>query len=212
MNLDAIPFPDFSLNRAKPGKIAGKFIVPVQTSRGCPFQCAYCEGGVSRGERLASHSLARVFAEIRWLQDNYDISRFRLLDDTFTVQRTRAIEFCRRYRDSGFTFGWGALSRVDGLEPDLMEGMAQARCDTIYIGVESGSDRVLKAIRKRVTSDRVAAVVNEEMILYSEVFERAAPEIAAHLAPDRLARVFDLGHHLRYVDALFARAWATEER
>jgi anaerobic magnesium-protoporphyrin IX monomethyl ester cyclase len=154
-DLDSLPLPAYDLVP----RSAFQGYVGLLTSRGCPFQCTYCEGGVVRGERLAAHSLARVLAEIRGLQNDYQVSRFQLLDDTFTVNRDRVIEFCQSYNDGGCTFDWGALSRVDGLDLDLMERMAQARCGTMYFGVESGSDRVLEMIRKRVTSDRIAAVV-----------------------------------------------------
>lgn len=154
-DLDSLPLPAYDLV----DHAAYQDYIGLLTSRGCPYQCAYCEGGFFHGGRLTSHSLPMVFAEIKLLQTNYGVSRFRLLDDTFTVRRDRVVQFCRDYRENGLDFRWGALSRVDGLDSELMQLMAQSNCDTIYFGVESGSDRTLRIIRKRVTSARIAAVV-----------------------------------------------------
>jgi anaerobic magnesium-protoporphyrin IX monomethyl ester cyclase len=154
-DLDSLPLPAYDLV----DHAAYQDYIGLLTSRGCPFQCAYCEGGFFHGQRLTTQSLPRVFAEIALLQHDYGVSRFRLLDDTFTARRDRVVRFCRVYHEGGWRFGWGALSRVDGLDPELMQLMAQANCDTLYFGVESGSDRTLEAIRKRVTSARIAEVV-----------------------------------------------------
>lgn len=154
-DLDALPLPAYDL--VNPAAYQG--YIGLLTSRGCPFRCAYCEGGAGAGQHLSLQSLPRVFEEIQLLQSTYGLSAFRLLDDTFTVKRERAAQFCRDYLARGCAFQWGALSRVDGLDPDLMQLMAAANCDTLYFGVESGSDRTLQRIRKRVTSACIADVV-----------------------------------------------------
>lgn len=164
-DLDVLPMPAYDLVE----RAAYRSYIGLLTSRGCPYDCTYCEGGSLMGERLTSHSLARVFAEIQWLQTDYGITRFRFLDDIFTARRERVLQFCRDYREAGESFHWGVLSRVDGLDPALMREMARAGCDTVYFGVESGSDRTLREIRKRVTSAQIAAVVPQAAGVFPKV-------------------------------------------
>jgi anaerobic magnesium-protoporphyrin IX monomethyl ester cyclase len=154
-NLDDLPLPAYDLvDRA-----AYQGYIGLVCSRGCPFTCSYCEGAFTRGEGMTSYSLARVSEEIELLLAGYGISHFRFLEDTFTARPERALEFCRSYQEQGWDFNWGVLSRVDGMSPSLMSRMAQANCNTVYFGVESGSDRVLRAIGKRVSSADILEVV-----------------------------------------------------
>jgi anaerobic magnesium-protoporphyrin IX monomethyl ester cyclase len=154
-NLDDLPMPAYDLvNRS-----AYRGYIGLVCSRGCPFACSYCEGAFTRGERVTAYSLERVFAEIKLLCNGYGISHFRFLDDTFTAQQERVVQFCRSHEEEGWDFNWGVLSRVDGMESSLMRLMARTNCNTVYFGVESGSDRTLRTIRKRVSSADISKVV-----------------------------------------------------
>ena len=132
--------------------------VGLLTSRGCPFSCTYCEGSAVK-RKVATHSMDRVFAEIKHLQTRYSISSIGLVDDTFTALRDRAVRFCRQHLAEGWDFQWGALSRVDGMDESLMRLLSQAQCKRVYFGVESGSDKILHAVRKGVTRAQICEVV-----------------------------------------------------
>jgi radical SAM superfamily enzyme YgiQ (UPF0313 family) len=129
------------------------------TSRGCPFSCAYCEGSVFRGERLALHSVSRVFAEIKILRDNHPGARMGFVDDTFTARRLRVVQFCEAYAAGGWDFNWGVSARVDGADAELLQLMAKHNCEGIFFGVEAGSDKTLRAVRKGVTRAQVCEVI-----------------------------------------------------
>jgi radical SAM superfamily enzyme YgiQ (UPF0313 family) len=143
--------------------------VGLLTSRGCPFSCTYCEGSTLR-RKLSAHSVDRVFAEIKFLQTRYSISRIGLVDDTFTALRDRAARFCRQYLEGGWDFQWGGLARVDGMDEPLMRLLVQAHCQSIYFGVESGSDKTLHAVRKGVTRRQICEVLPRAKEHFPEVF------------------------------------------
>jgi radical SAM superfamily enzyme YgiQ (UPF0313 family) len=114
--------------------------------------------------------VARIFDEIRRLQRLRPVSRLGLVDDTFTVRKERAAEFCREYLDGGWDFLWGALARVDGIDSPLMKLMFEAGCRNIYFGVESGSDNTLGAIRKGVTRAQACEVIPRAQEYISQVY------------------------------------------
>ena len=142
--------------------------VGLLTARGCPFSCTYCEGSALR-RKPACHSIDRVFAEIQFLQTRYSLSRIGLVDDTFTALRDRAARFCHHYLAGGWDFRWGALARVDGMDEPLMRLLAQARCQSVYFGVESGSDKTLRAVRKGITRRQICEVVPRAKEHFPEV-------------------------------------------
>ena len=154
-DLDSLPLPAYDLVDFT----AYHGYIGLLTSRGCPFGCAYCEGSLVGGGRFATHSVSRIFDEIRALQAVYPVARLGFVDDTFTVRRARVVQFCNEYAASGWDFKWGALARVDGADDELLQLMAKHNCENIYFGVESGSDKTLRAVRKGVTSVQVCEVI-----------------------------------------------------
>jgi radical SAM superfamily enzyme YgiQ (UPF0313 family) len=164
-DLDVLPQPAYNLIDVA----VYRNYVGLLTSRGCPFSCTYCEGGTLR-RKLVTHSIDRVFAEIKFLQTRYSISRIGLVDDTFTALSDRAARFCRQYLAQGWDFQWGALARVDGMDESLMRLFAQSHCQNIYFGVESGSDKTLQAVRKGVTRRQICEVVPRAKEHFQDVF------------------------------------------
>jgi len=164
-DLDALPRPAYDLI-----DLSGySNFIGLQTSRGCPFSCTYCEASFSRQRLLATHSIGRVIEDIRHLQTLYPDRKLGLVDDTFTVPRERAAQFCREYLAAGFNFRWGILSRVDGIDVPLMELLFKARCEGVYFGIESGSDKTLRAIRKGITREQICDVVPRARDYFTEV-------------------------------------------
>jgi anaerobic magnesium-protoporphyrin IX monomethyl ester cyclase len=163
--LDALPMPAYDLVDFA----SYSPTITLMTSRGCPFCCSYCESVAFWERRVTSYSVPRLFAEIKLLRTAHGVSSFGFSDDTFTASRKRASEFCREYIRGGWDFHWGCAARVDGVEPELMKLLAQANCQDFYFGVESGSDRTLRAIRKGVTRDQICDVVPRAREHFSRV-------------------------------------------
>ena len=164
-DLDSLPMPAYDLIDFA----SYHPTITLMTSRGCPFCCSYCESVAFWERRVTSYSVPRLFAEINLLRTSHGVTSFGFSDDTFTASRRRAGEFCQEYLQGGSDFRWGCAARVDGVGPELMKLLAQSNCQDFYFGVESGSDRTLRAIRKGVTRAQICDVVPRAREHFSQV-------------------------------------------
>jgi radical SAM superfamily enzyme YgiQ (UPF0313 family) len=156
--LDANPLPDFSLNRAVARKIAGKTIIPVQTSRGCPFHCSFCSVTGIFGKAYRFRSAENVMGELRRYnrKDHYIF----FYDDNFTANPKRAKELLSRMIEEKLKFKWSTQVRADiARDPELVVMMKKAGCHTLFIGMESVNPRSLKNMKKQQTVDDIASAV-----------------------------------------------------
>ena len=122
----------------------------MMLSRGCPFPCTFCAAGQTRMQYRGGES-AR--AELSHLKDTYGIEGFSIVDDNFVVARQKVMEICDSIQD--LDLKWSALSRVDTVDKELLEKMRDAGCIEIKFGVESGSENILRAMRKRINKDTI---------------------------------------------------------
>lgn len=148
-----LPTDDFVLS----DRLAGTDVRMAHTmfSRGCPFPCSFC-AVAQRRMQYRGGSSAR--AELEHLIDAYGIEGFAIVDDNFIVNKSRVADICTNITDLGLR--WSALSRVDTVDQPLLETMAAAGCIEVKYGVESGSERLLKAMRKNTTQDKIRRAVH----------------------------------------------------
>ena len=156
-DLDALPWPDHSLVDA--GAYRESFmprpIGAIMSARGCPHRCTFCVR--TFGRELVLRSAESVAAEVTSLA-GMGIRHVRFMDDTFTVRRDRTLEICDRLgRHKGLT--WTALTRLPGLDDEQLRAMARAGCRRLYVGLESGSQRILDLYRKGLTVEQIREVV-----------------------------------------------------
>ena len=163
-DLDALPFParhllDFSFYLAPPGPIRGEWMkhggTTVMTSRGCPFQCIYCGSQTTFGRRVRRRSVENVIEEIQLLKKNYNIDGMWFVDDTFSLDKEWVLKFCNLLTNSKLKLKWACHVRADTLSEELLSAMKKAGCVQVELGVESGSDKVLKAIKKGTETETV---------------------------------------------------------
>ncbi len=126
--------------------------VTIITARGCLYNCSYCQPAerIIFGRNVRQRSVPNVIAELQELQEKYHFNSFMFHDDCLTEDREWVIEFCQAYRANGFTQPFFCQSRADIIvkNEDMVKMMAQAGLRGYLIGFESGSDRVLRFIRK----------------------------------------------------------------
>jgi len=152
--LDANPFPDFDLSKSMKRKIAGKAIIPVQTSRGCPFHCSFCSVTGMFGKAYRFRSTENVIEELHRYNSKNNFVFF--YDDNFTANRRRAKALLRRMIEEKFKFKWSTQVRVDiAKDPELVELMKKAGCHTLYIGMESVNPKSLKSMKKQQTVEEM---------------------------------------------------------
>ena len=168
-DLDALPFPDRELflnEWRKYGYTLDSPEVPfveelpppfltIIAGRGCKYNCNFCQPAERRlfGRKVRRRSVPNIIAELKALRDRYHFATFMFHDDCLTEDREWVIEFCRAYKAEGFTQPFFCQSRADIIvkHPDMVRLMADAGLRGYFIGFESGSDRVLKFLRKGTT-------------------------------------------------------------
>lgn len=158
-NIDEIPFPSRDLLPLDRYRFENHKYTTMLTSRGCPFGCSFCASSRLFGGQWRGRSPENVLEEIRVVHEDYGIKNIEFIDDTFTLDRKRAENICDGIIHEGWDLIWGASSRVDTLSPQLLMKMKRAGCWLIYLGIESGSQRILDTIGKRITLDQVKRAV-----------------------------------------------------
>jgi anaerobic magnesium-protoporphyrin IX monomethyl ester cyclase len=125
----------------------------VSTTRGCPYPCTYCNAPNLSGKKLRHRSPDRVIEELIFLKERYGAKRFSIIDDEFTLSKQYAKTFCEALIDAKLGMTWDCPNgvRMDTLYPELLQLMESAGCDSLCIGIESGSARVQGLIKKKVT-------------------------------------------------------------
>lgn len=156
-DLDALPMPDrtklpMGSYPSKNEFLKSQHTYSLNTSRGCPYNCSFCSVRIIWGRTYRSFSPARIEGEIRHLIKEYGADGLYFREDNFTYDRNRVVNICRLIKDFGLE--WVCESRVEHLDEELIKIMYDAGCRGMWFGTESGSDRVLKMIRKGVDKER----------------------------------------------------------
>jgi anaerobic magnesium-protoporphyrin IX monomethyl ester cyclase len=123
----------------------------ILTSRGCPYKCIYCDHSLW-GNHHRQRSATNIIGELQILKDEYGITAFVTSDDTFNLNKKWVLDFCDAYRQSGLGLDWMCNCRVNHVDREMLTALRDAGCVTIGIGIESGSDRILKELGKNVTA------------------------------------------------------------
>jgi anaerobic magnesium-protoporphyrin IX monomethyl ester cyclase len=151
-SLDALPLPAWELLDVERylsawQKSTGDRRMAVLTSRGCPFDCAWCSKPTF-GRSFRQQSVGRVLEELRALRDRYHVDYVRFCDDVFGIQRAWLEELLDRMLEEELGLRFECLARVDLLKPDLLARMRTAGLERVYVGVESGSQRMLDTMNR----------------------------------------------------------------
>ena len=168
-NLDDISFPSWDLidPRTYPAAPHGSFskslpIAPIITSRGCPFQCTYCGVAVNSGRLFRTRSVNNIIEEIKHLQKSFGIKEFHIEDDNFTLVKSQVIEFCERLKEENISIDWACTNgiRLDTLDKELLQNMESAGCYSFSVGIESGSPRIIKDMKRSETLETMIEKIN----------------------------------------------------
>lgn len=121
------------------------------TGRGCAYKCKFCDIHGLWGDQYIQRSLNNVIKELNMLVKEYGVQTIRIWDDTFTMSNKRILNFCKRVKEEELNFTWSCFGRVNSVNEEILENMADAGCNGMFFGLESGSERILKMIDKKIT-------------------------------------------------------------
>lgn len=144
-DLDTLPLPAY---HHYPVRELNLTSLRVEAGRGCPFQCTFCSTASFFGRKYRLKSSERLVMELDSLHDTYGINEFSLTHDLFTVNRRKVSEFCDAVAGRGYT--WKCSARMDCVDDGLLEQMWAAGCQSIYYGIEAGSERMQKISKKHL--------------------------------------------------------------
>ncbi|MEZ5294285.1 MAG: radical SAM protein [Vicinamibacterales bacterium] len=152
--LDALPFPAWDLVDVARYRAIwarhGYYSMNLATTRGCPFHCNWCAKPIY-GQRYAVRDAAAVAAEVAWLKRVYAPDHLWIVDDVFGLRPGWVADFARALTEADAVTPFRCLMRADQVTPDMAALLASAGCAMVWMGAESGSQRVLDAMEKGQT-------------------------------------------------------------
>ena len=135
-------------------ELMGRPFALFETSRGCPYECTFClKTMYGRGIRLKP--ISHLMEEIDRAVTSYGFRYGYFIDLEFTTNRDRSMEICNQIIAKSYPFRWCCQTRVDSVDAALLKRMKEAGCKLIHFGVESGSARILKDIKKNMDCDTI---------------------------------------------------------
>jgi anaerobic magnesium-protoporphyrin IX monomethyl ester cyclase len=132
----------------------------LMTSRGCPWQCTFCGAETTWGRGFRGHSVEYVVDALELALEHLPVRMIQVKDDTFTANKKRALAICHEIQRRGIKFLWSCDTRVDVLDQELLLEMRRAGCERLSLGVESGSDVILRNIDKKISAEEILAASN----------------------------------------------------
>jgi anaerobic magnesium-protoporphyrin IX monomethyl ester cyclase len=164
LDIDSLPWPDReSINiqqyldawRSHHGETSLNMI----NSRGCRFQCRFCSHSVF-GNIERRRAPEKCATEVEWIVKQYNPDQLWFSDDVFTMDHDWMLKFSEELKSRTVQISFEAISRADRMQDEqIVKELANMGCRRIWIGSESGSDRMLRAMRRGVTSDQITRAV-----------------------------------------------------
>ena len=132
--------------------------VSLITARGCPYHCRWCSHEVF-GKTHRRRKPVSVADELEWLIDRYQPQMAWMADDVFTIHHGWLFQYAAELKRRGMKLPLECISRADRLNLQVVETLAEMGCFRVWIGSESGSQRILNAMERGVTVEQVQTAV-----------------------------------------------------
>ncbi len=157
VDMETLPMPAWHLIKDNIQNYTQGGVLRVHSSRGCPHKCSFCYNkGYNKGH-LSAKAGKKICDEIEFLSKEFNLRKFHFVDDNFLSNRKRAIDFCRALKEKGLNINWGFSIRIDYIKEALISALAEAGVNDCFIGVESGSQRILDKINKGIKLEQIKA-------------------------------------------------------
>lgn len=158
-DLDILPLPARDLlpmeKYDKTTTLSKKRATSILSSRGCPYHCVYCSTSEQWGHSIRHRSPQNVVDEIEYVLKTYPfLEGIRFFDDVFTMDKNRVLEICDQILKRKLNLVWECEARANTIDEEIVKAMKKAGCEFIDLGIESGSDRILRNIKKQITVEQ----------------------------------------------------------
>lgn len=157
-DVSALPFPAYDLF---PKDLLKSKRIRIEAGRGCPFACSFCSTAPFFGRQYRVKDASQLVGHLDRLAEIYNVNRFDLVHDLFTVNKQKVRAFCDAVANRGYS--WTCSARVDCVDDALIREMADSGCSSIYYGVETGSPSLQKSIKKRLKLHLVIPIVKRSV-------------------------------------------------
>jgi len=159
-DLDSIPFPDRRVmkqerNLRRCYEIHGRRIAAIFSTRGCPFSCTFCASHAVWTRRQRQRSPENVLEEFQQVVRDCKADFITFADDEVGIKREAIMKFSELKIRKGEKTPWGCNVVASTLTQEMLKVMRAANCEELWMGVESGSPRIMKDTKKPITVDRV---------------------------------------------------------
>lgn len=150
-DLDSIPFPKHEVFfDNEPNRTIGHII----TSRGCPYDCSFCCLKVISKRQYRKRDITNVVKEIKYLKQKYPrLNHIQMHDDTFLLDNSRVIQFCKMVIEENLELTFECNARVKPISSDMFYWIERAGFTKIMFGLETGSEKLLKSIHKNINKN-----------------------------------------------------------
>ncbi len=166
-DLDTLPFPAYE----KLIDFPKRYTLPIfnyprspattfLTSRGCPFDCSYCDRSVF-GPSFRAHSANYLVEHLKFLKSKYHIRHINIYDDNFLLKKKRVLEFCELLLKNNLKITFNCIGRANHLDEEVLKYLKRAGCWMINIGVESGDEELLKPHRTKPEIEKIREIVRK---------------------------------------------------
>ena len=147
-DLDGLEMPDFSLL-----ELSGYGSLPIESARGCPFDCVYCSEPSKSRIRFAS--IESIVDEIEHHNSCFNAGSFCFTDDVFTLDEARTVDLCEELESRGLRIHWSATTRADCISQETIDAMKKAGCSYLSFGVESGVEEIRSRAGKDISDKKI---------------------------------------------------------
>lgn len=163
-DIDAQPWPardaiDLSVYMKRWREFHGQASLGLITARGCPYRCNWCSRNVF-GNTHRRRSPRRVADELEFLLAQYSPELIWYADDVFTINRGWILEYAAELKRRKIRVPFETISRADRMDEQVADALAEMGCFRLWVGCESGSQRVLDAMERGVTVEQVESTVS----------------------------------------------------
>ncbi len=126
----------------------------LSLTRGCPGKCTFCGSPKFWGRKVRFHSVDYFVEELELLYKK-GVNFFYFSDDTFSVNKKRVVEVCKKILEKNLKIAWNAISRVNYMSEEVLSWMRKAGCIQISYGIESGSEKIRDSLNKKITTGEI---------------------------------------------------------